>query len=177
MVMAPTPGKKRGAGLGSAGHTHQKGEKELAIIDHHGFVRGPLSSKPVTQPDTMMLPETLTPLVALTSRMGIDLSESAWTLDAGVDAQDNRDTSKNQQRQPVLSPNRRHTTQPIRIAQKFRWFDRALSRERDKVERTLGWQDTYRTLVVSEDRLPEIRTGGRRLAYAMINYRVTFSSS
>ena len=115
--------------------------------------------------------------MALTSRIGIDRSGSALTLDAGFDSQDNRDTIKNQQRQPVISPNRRNTQKPIRIAQQFRWFDRALYRERDKVERTFGWQDTYRKLVVSDDRLPEIRKGGRLLAYAMINYRVTFSSS
>jgi transposase len=95
--------------------------------------------------------------------MGIDLSASAVTLDAGCDAQDTRDTSKNPQRPPVISPHRRQTTKPIRIAQQFRWFDRALSRERDKVERTFGWQDTYRTLVVSDDRLPDIRKSGRRL--------------
>lgn len=59
----------------------------------------------------------------------------------------------------------------------FRWFDRTLYRERYKVERTFGWQDTYRKLTVSDDRLPEIRKGGRLLAYAMLNYRVTFSSS
>jgi transposase len=71
--------------------------------------------------------------------------------------------------------NKSDTKKPIRIAQKFRWFERALYRERYKVERTFGWQDTYRKLAVSYDRLPEIRKGCRLLAYAMINYRVTFS--
>jgi transposase len=59
----------------------------------------------------------------------------------------------------------------------FRWFDRELYRLRYKVERTFGWQDTYRKLVVSYDRLPEIRKGGRLLAYSMINFRMIFNTS
>ena len=50
-------------------------------------------------------------------------------------------------------------------------------KERYKVERTFGWQDTYRRLAVSYDRLEEIRLGFRHLAYAMINFRVTFNNS
>jgi transposase len=123
----------------------------------------------------MILPETLTNRVAFTSRLGIDLAGSALTLDAGFDSQDNRDLIKQQKMKPVIYPNRRNMKKPIRIAQKFRWVERALSRERYKVERTFGWQDTYRKLVVSYDRLPKIRKGCRLLAYAMINYRVTFS--
>src|SRR4030095_8678296 len=138
---------------------------------------GPIAVKPVNQHDTIILPETLTHLVALTSRMGIDLTGSALTLDSGFDSQANRDAIKAQKMKPVIYPNRRHTKQPIKIAQKFRWFDRLLYRERYKVERTFGWQDTYRKLVISYDRLPEIRKGGRLLAYAMLNYRVTFSSA
>jgi transposase len=77
----------------------------------------------------------------------------------------------------VIYPNRRNTKKPIAIARMFRWFDRETYRERYKVERTFGWQDTYRRLVVSYDRLKETRTGFRPLAYAMMNYRVTFSNS
>lgn len=144
-------------------------------MDNHGFVLDPLSIKPVNQHDTSILPETLTNLVAFTSRIGIDLAGSALTLDSGFDSQDNRDLIKKQKMKPVIYPNRRNTKKPIRIAQKFRWFERALYRERYKVERTFGWQDTYRKLVVSYERLAEIRKGCRLLAYAMINYRVTFS--
>ena len=43
------------------------------------------------------------------------------------------------------------------------------------MERTFGWQDIYRKLAVSYDRLPKIREGGRLLAYAMIHFRVTFN--
>ena len=112
-----------------------------------------------------------------TRRIGIDLCGSSLTLDAGFDSKDNKDAIQAHKRKPGIDPNRRHTKTPIAIARKFRWFDRALYRLRYKVERTFGWQDTYRKLVVSYDRLPEIRKGGRLLAYSMINFRVTFNTS
>ena len=77
----------------------------------------------------------------------------------------------------VISPNRRNAKTPIAIARMFRWFHRSLYRLRYKVERTFGWQDTFRTLVISDDRLPEIRKGCRLFAYSMINFRTTFNTS
>jgi Transposase DDE domain len=146
-------------------------------VDNHGFVVGPISVKPVNQQDTVILPETLTALVNFTHGIGIDLRGSALTLDAGFDSQDNKDIIKAHHMKPVMHPNRRNTKTPIVMARIFRWFDRDLYRLRYKVERTFGWQDTYRKLVVSYDRLPEIRKGCRLLAYSMINFRVTFNTS
>ena len=145
-------------------------------MENHGFVLGPISIKPINQQDTIILPETLTTLVDFTRRIGIDLCGASFTLDAGFDSQDNKDAIKAHKMKPVIYPNRRNTKTPIAIAQKFRWFDRTLYRLRYKVERTFGWQDIYRKLAVSYDRLPEIRKGSRLLAYSMINFRVTFNT-
>ena len=146
-------------------------------MENHGFVVGPLSVKPVNQQDTVILPETLTALVDFTHQIGIDLTGSALTLDAGFDSQVNKELIKAHGMKPVIYPNRRHTQTPIVMARMFRWFDRALYRLRYKVERTFAWQDTFRKLVISYDRIPEIRKGGRLLAYSMINFRVTFNTS
>ena len=146
-------------------------------MENHGFVLGPISINPVTQQDTIILPETLTALVDFTRRVGIDLGGASLTLDAGFDSKANKDAIKAHKMKPVIYPNRRNTKTPIAIARKFRWFARALYRLRYKVERTFGWQDIYRKLAVSYDRLPEIRKGGRLLAYSMIHFRVTFHTS
>ena len=146
-------------------------------MDNHGFVVGPISVKPINQQDTVILPETLTALVAFTEQIGIDLQGSAITLDAGFDSRDNKDLIKAHHMKPVIYPNRRNTKTPIAIARMFRWFDRGLYRLRYQVERTFGWQDTFRKLVISYDRLPEIRKGCRLLAYSMINFRATFNTS
>jgi transposase len=136
---------------------------------------GPISVKPVNQHDTLILPETLTQLMAFTQHLNIDLHGSALTLDSGFDSKANKESIRAHRLRPVIYPNRRNTKEPIAIARKFRWFNREVYRERYKVERTFGWQDTYRKLVVSYDRLPETRKGFRLLAYAMINFRVTFN--
>jgi hypothetical protein len=63
-------------------------------VENHGFVVGPLSVKPVNQQDTVILPETLTALVDFTHQIGIDLTGSALTLDAGFDSQRNKSRSR-----------------------------------------------------------------------------------
>jgi len=146
-------------------------------VENHGVVVGPRSVKPVHQQDTVMLPATLTALVDLTHHIGIALKGSAVTLAAGFDSQSNKEIIKAHGMKPVISPNRRNTKTPLVLARMFRWFDRALYRLRYKVERTFAWHDTFRKLVISYDRLPEIRKGGRLLASSMINFRVTFNTS
>ena len=72
----------------------------------------------------------------------------------------------------------------------YRWFNKKHYKERYKVEHTFGlffrctaerdWQDTYRRLALSYSsvgRRNVSRLGFRNLAYAMINFRVTFNSS
>lgn len=105
------------------------------------------------------------------------LSTAALTLDAGFDSQVNHDLIKAHGLIPVLYPNRRHAKPPIVIARKFRWFRKDLYKDRYKVERTFGWQDTYRKLALSYDKLKETRLGVRHLAYSMINFRITFNDS
>ena len=146
-------------------------------MDNHGVVIGPISVKPINQQDTVILPETLTALVDFAVPMGLDLTGSALTLDAGFDSQTNKDLIKAHHMQPVIAPNRRNTQTPIAIARMFRWFDRSVYRLRYSVERTFAWQDTFRKVVISYDRLPEIRKGCRLLAYTMINFRTTFNTS
>ena len=125
----------------------------------------------------VILPESLSKLISFTASIGLNLEGSAITLDSGFDSQTNKELIRKQKMRPVISPNRRNTKKPIVIARMYRWFDKEIYKERYKVERTYGWQDTYRKLAISYDRLEEIRLGFRNLAYAMINFRVTFNDS
>ena len=138
---------------------------------------GAITVRPVNQPDMMILPESLTKLVTFTKQIGVELEKSSLTLDSGFDSKPNKDLIKEHKLVPVINPNRRNAKEPIVIARMYRWFNKKHYKERYKVERTFGWQDTYRRLAISYDRLEEIRLGFRHLAYAMINFRVTFNSS
>jgi transposase len=131
----------------------------------------------VNQQDMVILPESLSKLISFATSIGLNLEGSSITLDSGFDSQTNKELIRKQKMRPVISPNRRNAKKPIVIARMYRWFDKETYKERYKVERTYGWQDTYRKLAISYDRLEEIRLGFRNLAYAMINFRVTFNDS
>ena len=107
----------------------------------------------------------------------MDLSGSALTLDSGFDSKVNHQLIREQGLIRVIYPNRRNAKEPIVIARKFRWFDKEIYKDRYKVERTFAWQDTYRKLALSYDKLKETRLGFRHLAYSMINFRITFNDS
>ena len=149
----------------------------MTITDNHGFIVGPITIKPVNHHDTTILPEAFTDFIAFTHRIGMELGGSALTLDSGFDAKANHKRIKEQGLTPVIYPNRRNAKEPIVIARKFRWFNKAIYKDRYKVERTLGWQDTYRRLALSYDKLKETRLGFRYLAYSMINFRLTFNDA
>ena len=125
----------------------------------------------------VILPESLSKLVSFATSIGLNLEGSFITLDSGFDSQTNKELIRKQKMKPVISPNRRNAKKPIVIARMYRWFNKEIYKERYKVERTFGWQDTYRRLAISYDRLEEIRLGFRNLAYAMINFRFTFNDS
>ena len=44
--------------MGYSGHKQQKGEKVIAIIDHHGYVLAPVPVAPVNETDMVLLPLT-----------------------------------------------------------------------------------------------------------------------
>jgi len=148
----------------------------LTITDNKGFIIAPISVRPVNEHDTTILPEALTHLIDFSNRIDLELDSSALTLDSGFDSKANKKSIKEQGLIPVIYPNKRNTKEPIAIARMFRWFKKDIYKERYKVERTFGWQDTYRKLALSYDKLKETRLGFRYLAYSMINFRVTFNN-
>ena len=149
----------------------------MTITDNKGFIIGPITLKPVNQHDTTILPEALTDFISFSNHIGMELEGSALTLDSGFDSKMNHKIIKEQGLIPVIHPNKRNTKEPIAIARKFRWFRKDIYKDRYKVERTFGWQDTYRKLALSYDILKETRLGFRYLAYSMINFRVTFNDA
>ena len=149
----------------------------MTITDNQGFIIGPITIKPVNQHGTKILPKAFTDLIAFANRIGMDLSASVLTLDSGFDSKENHKIIKQHGLLPVIYPNRRNAKEPIVIARPFRWFNKKMDKDRYKVERTFGWQGTYRKLALSYDKLKETRLGFRNLAYSMINFRGTFNDS
>lgn len=123
-------GKKGGDDIGYSGHKHQKGEKELTIVDNKGFVICPLTVKPVNEHDSVLLPETVEHFVTFTKHIRLYVRGSFLTLDTGFDSEVNKNVIKVGGLVPVIYPNIRNTKQAIKIAQKFRWFNRKVYKKR-----------------------------------------------
>jgi hypothetical protein len=85
-----TVAQKGGDGIGYSGHTHQKGEQVLAIIDHNGYVWAPLPVAPVNAADTVVLPQGLKALKRVVKVTGLALKGSYLNLDDGFDSAHNR---------------------------------------------------------------------------------------
>ena len=149
----------------------------MTITDNNGYPICPITVKAVNKHDCTILPEAFTELITFSERIGLDLNGSALTLDSGFDTKANHEIIKEHGLLPVIYPNRRNAKEPIVIARKFRWFRKEIYKDRYKVERTFGWQDTYRKLALSYDKLKETRLGFRNLAYSMINFRVAFNET
>lgn len=149
----------------------------MTITDNRGFIIAPILTKPVNAHDTTILPQAFTGLMTLSQRVGMALRGSTLTFDSAFDSKANHERIKAHGLIPVIYPNLRNAKTAIVIARKFRWFRKDLYKDRYKVERTLGWQETYRKLALSYDTLKETRLGCRHLAYSMINFRITFNHS
>src|SRR5207253_3588611 len=72
-------GQKRGDGIGSSGHKHQKGDKVIAIIDNHGSVFAPVPGAPVNETDMVLLPESLFEKYQAASRLSIKRGIATYT--------------------------------------------------------------------------------------------------
>src|SRR6185503_4630390 len=83
-------GQKRGDGIGYSGHKQQKGEKVIAIIDHHGYVLAPVPVAPVNETDMVLFPEGLKALKQGAKEVGLDLRGAYLNLDGGFDSKANR---------------------------------------------------------------------------------------
>ncbi len=83
-----TVAKKGGDGIGYSGHKHQRGEKVIAIIDHHGYILAPVPVAPVNEADTVLLPEGLRTLKRIANLTGRELNRSYLHLKGRDSAED-----------------------------------------------------------------------------------------
>lgn len=125
-------------------------------------------------PDSTGLLEGYADFLASMKKFGIDLTGTVITFDPGFDSKEIKAMLNDSGATPVICPNRRNTKEPIAIARLYRWFDRTTYKTRIVIERVFAWEDVYRKIALSYDRLPEIRMGCRYVAASMINFRVTF---
>lgn len=146
-------------------------------MDNHGFVIAPLVIRPVNNHDTTLLPGSIDQLTDFASLIGLDLAGSHLTLDSGFYSDYNQRLIRCHGMIPVIKPNRGGTKDEKKTEAMYENFNERIYKQRFAIERTFAWQDTYRKLIHSYERLEATRNGLKYLGYAMINLRVFVRNS
>ncbi len=136
------------------------------------MVIAPLVVRPVNQHDSILLPESVDGLADFASLIGLVLQRSYLTLDSGFDSAYNKWLIRFHKMIPVIKPNRRGTRDETKIKMMYEDFNEPIYKQRFTIERTFAWQDTYRKLAVSYERLKATRLGLKYLGYSLMNLRV-----
>ena len=141
------------------------------MTDGCGNVLAPVDCIAVNIQDITLLECSLANLTRVMQTVGIDLAGSVCNGDAGFDSKKNRKAIWNRGMIPNIPENsrRRDTTKPK--LGRPRHFNKKSYDQRFTVERTFGWEDKYRSLVVRYDRKQANYRGRKTLAYTLINLR------
>jgi len=107
-----TVAKQGGDGIGYSGHNPHKGEKLIAIVDHHGYLLAPLPMAPVHEADTVVLPEGLKALKRVGEQSGLSFKGAYINLDGGLDSASNRKAIFNASLIPHIQANPRNRKRP-----------------------------------------------------------------
>ena len=128
--------------------------------------------RPVNNHDTILFPDGTDRLTDFASLISMDLTGSYLTLDSGFYSDYNRRLICSHGMIPVIKPNRGATKDEKKITAMYADFNEQIYKQRFKIERVFAWQDTYRKLAFSYERLEATRSGLKYLGYALINLRV-----
>lgn len=146
-------------------------------MDNYGFVIAPLVVKPVNNHDTTLFPDSLDQLTDFASLISMDLADSFLTLDSGFYSDYNQRLIRSHEMIPVIKPNRGPLKDEKKIAMMYDNFNEPIYKQRFAIERVFAWQDTYRKLAHSYERLETTRIGLKYLGYSLINLRVFVGNS
>lgn len=131
----------------------------------------------VNKHDSVLFPSSIENLTDFASLIDMDLKGSYMTLDSGFYSHYNHWLIQSAEMIPVIKPNRRFLKDEARIHAMYENFNEHIYKKRFAIERTFAWQDVYRRVAISYDRLESIRLGFKYLAYTIINLRVFFGKT
>ena len=133
--------------------------------------------RPVNEHDSVLFPESIDGLTDFASLISLNLKSSYFTLDSGFDSAHNKWLIRSHDMIPVIKPNRRGTKDETKLELLYEDFNEPIYKQRFTIERTFAWQDTYRKLAHSYERLEATRSGLKYLAYSLVNLRVMFGGN
>jgi len=143
-------------------------------MDDKGHPLTGLAVKPVNESDMIILPESLQELINISKEVGFTLKGSIINLDSGFDSKNNRKKIWNRQMIPNIKENPRNRKKLKRGRKRF--FNQDYYDRRFICERTFGWEDSYRRLVIRYEIKQANHLGFKHLAYSLINLRDVFTT-
>jgi transposase len=141
----------------------------IAIADNHGHVLSPLTSAPVNEVDSVLLPDGLTALRQVVRAVGLDLTGAILNLDAGFDSKANRKCIFNTGMKPNIKENPRNRQKPKRGRKRF--FDEVIYKLRFTSEPMCAWEDKFKRLLLRFETKQIRPLGFKLIAYTLINLR------
>jgi transposase len=141
----------------------------IAIADAVGNVVAPLPLHAANEPDMVKLGEGLTTLKRMVKAIGMSVRDSILNLDAGFDSKANRKRVWNAGLRPNIKANPRNRKTPKRGRK--RWFDEEVYKQRFTIERSFGWEDKFRRVLLRFERITNNHMGFKFLAFTLINLR------
>ena len=141
----------------------------IAIADNHGHVLSPLTSAPVNEVDSVLLPDGLTALRQVVRAVGLDLTGAILNLDAGFDSKANRKCIFNTGMKPNIKESPRNRQKPKRGRKRF--FDEVIYKLRFTLERMCAWEDKFKRLLLRFETKQIRPLGFKLIAYTLINLR------
>ncbi len=165
-----TAAKKGGDNIGFSGHKKVKGDKIVAFCDRNCNVIAPFVSAPGNRNESPLLREALPLVSRIALAVGLDLQGTIVSLDGVYDCRRNRKAIFNRGMIPNINANLRGRKTTKRGRKPL--FNSAIFKERfNTIERVFGWEDKFRRLLLRFDRLSQLHSAFKSLAYTMINLR------
>lgn len=112
-------------------------------------------------------------MLEIAELVGLEIKGAAITLDSGFDSERNQTIIEDAGLVPVIKPNRRNIKDGEKLRALFEREDqqKAVYKERYKVERMFAWEDSYRKTVIRYEKRADTHMGFKYLAYSLINLR------
>ena len=170
-----TGAQKGGDGLGSCGHQPHKGANGIAMLDHHGSGLAPRPGAPGHEAETGLWPAGWQAVQRGAPLPGWGLKGAARTLEGGGAATSHCPAMGKAGRMPTIQEQPRHRPRPTRG--RPRWGNQALQALRDRVARTLAWEDTWKRLGLRFEHHQPRHEDMKLMAYTLIHFRTSGGSS
>ncbi|MDM8553811.1 hypothetical protein QUF75_03675 [Desulfococcaceae bacterium HSG7] len=141
----------------------------LPVTDSNGYVTGTIDLVAGCHNDSYNLKSDLRTLFKDMKKIGLVRTGTCFNADTASDTEDARKTRFNHGLIPNIKENKRNRKRLKRGPKRF--FNSEVYKRRFISERTFGWIDKFRSLVVRYDRKDDYFMGDHHIAFAMLNLR------